>query len=92
MDSYGLVIASDRQGAGDDEELAGAVATNVSRTASQGTVEMGLGPFEEGLLEGESSNLHIRDIGEMILGVLAERGVKLGMLEKQIREFAERIP
>jgi predicted regulator of Ras-like GTPase activity (Roadblock/LC7/MglB family) len=39
-------------------------------------------------VEGETGNIHIVQLDEMILAVFAKSDVKMGMLEKSIRDFA----
>ena len=51
-------------------------------------VKLNVGEFEEGLVEGESGNIHILHVEEMILAVFAKSDVKMGLLEKSIRDFA----
>ena len=87
MDQYGLVVAASLA-AGFDEGLAAALITNVYRIASGNAAKLGVGQFEESLIEGEQGNVHIALIEEMILAVFAKPEVKLGLLEKGIRDFA----
>ena len=87
VDQYGLVIASDLESTL-DETLAGALITNVYRSASNHTLKLGVGQFEEGFVEGTEGNLHIVQFDDMILTVFAKPDVKLGLLEKSIRDFA----
>jgi predicted regulator of Ras-like GTPase activity (Roadblock/LC7/MglB family) len=84
VDQYGLVVAAALDESL-DEGLAGALITNIYRTTSGNSVKLTVGQFEEGLIEGESGNIHIVQIEEMILAVFAQSGVKMGMLEKSIR-------
>jgi predicted regulator of Ras-like GTPase activity (Roadblock/LC7/MglB family) len=51
-------------------------------------VKLNVGTFEEGLIEGDSGNIHLLQLDEMILAVFAKSEVKMGMLEKSIRDFA----
>src|SRR5207302_2409852 len=90
VDQYGLVVAADLD-ASIDEGLAGALITNVYRTASGNSVKLNVGVFEEGLIEGETGNIHIVQFDEMILAVFAKADVKMGMLEKSIRDFATQV-
>lgn len=90
VDAYGLVIAS----ALDDnmeEELAGALITNIYRAASTNAPYMGVGSFEDGVVEGEDGHIHLMLLGDMTLAVFATSALKLGLLEKKIRTFAESI-
>ncbi|HTL51710.1 MAG TPA: roadblock/LC7 domain-containing protein [Planctomycetota bacterium] len=90
VDAYGLVIAS----ALDDnieEELAGALITNIYRAASTNAPYMGVGTFEDGVVEGEDGHIHLMLMGDMTLAVFATASLKLGLLEKKIRTFAESI-
>ena len=87
VDQYGLVVAADLD-ASIDEGLAGALITNVYRTAAANSVKLNVGEFEEGLVEGDSGNIHILHVEEMILAVFAKADVKMGLLEKSIRDFA----
>lgn len=87
VDRYGLVVAADLGGLL-DEGLAGALITNVFRTTSENAEKLGVGDFEEGVIEGESGNVHVALLGEQILAVFASRNVKMGLLQKHIRDFA----
>lgn len=87
VDQFGLVVAANLD-ASIDEGLAGALITNVYRTASGNAAKLGVGTFEEGVIEGETGNVHIVQFGDMILAVFAQTNVKMGLLEKTIREFA----
>lgn len=90
VDSYGLVIASYLPG-DVDEELAGAMITNIYRATARSAEQMGLGTFEDGLIEGETGNIHIVAVADMILAVFAESSIKMGLLERAIREFASAV-
>jgi predicted regulator of Ras-like GTPase activity (Roadblock/LC7/MglB family)/predicted Zn-dependent protease len=90
VDSYGLVIASHLKD-GVDEELAGAMITNIYRATARSAQQMGLGSFEDGVIEGEEGNIHIIAIQDMILSVFASAAVKMGLLEKAIRDFASAV-
>ncbi len=90
VDPYGLVIAGDLK-ADIDEELAGAMITNIFRAVARSAEPMGIGSFEDGLIEGGEGNIHILGIEDMILAVFASPGVKMGMLEKSIRDFVDQI-
>jgi predicted regulator of Ras-like GTPase activity (Roadblock/LC7/MglB family) len=87
VDQYGLVVAADLDNS-IDEGLAGALITNVYRTASGNAVKLNVGTFEEGLIEGDKGNIHIVQFDEMILAVFAKSDVKMGLLEKSIRDFS----
>ncbi|HYG73766.1 MAG TPA: tetratricopeptide repeat protein [Planctomycetota bacterium] len=87
VDQYGLVVAADLDSSL-DEGLAGALITNIYRTTSANSVKLNVGAFEEGLVEGDNGNIHIVQVDEMILAVFAKADVKMGMLEKSIRDFA----
>jgi predicted regulator of Ras-like GTPase activity (Roadblock/LC7/MglB family)/Flp pilus assembly protein TadD len=86
VDHYGRVIAS-RLPDGEDEELTGALVTNVYRTTVQSGRELQIGDFQDGLIEGDTANVHIIAAEEMILAVFAEATVKMGLLQKAIRDF-----
>jgi predicted regulator of Ras-like GTPase activity (Roadblock/LC7/MglB family) len=88
VDQYGLVVAASLAETL-DEGLAGALITNVYRTASSNSVKLGVGGFEEGVIEAESGHVHIIQCGEMILAVFALPTVKLGLLEHHLRQIAE---
>lgn len=87
VDQYGLVVAADLD-ASMDEGLVGALMTNVYRTAGGDAERLGIGRFEEGLIEGKDGNIHLVLLGDMILSVFAKETVKMGFLEKHIRDFA----
>jgi predicted regulator of Ras-like GTPase activity (Roadblock/LC7/MglB family) len=90
VDPYGLVIAADLNPE-IDEELGGAMITNVFRTVARSAEPLTIGTFEEGLIEGEGGNIHLMGVEDMILAVFADPKVKMGMLEKTIRDFVDRI-
>jgi len=46
---------------------------------------------KEGLIEGDDGNIHIHGVEDMILAVFASPDVKMGMLEKSIRDFVGQI-
>jgi predicted regulator of Ras-like GTPase activity (Roadblock/LC7/MglB family) len=90
VDPYGLVIAAELN-RDIDEELAGAMITNVFRTVARSAEQLSIGTFEEGLIEGDGGNIHLMGVEDMILAVFADPKVKQGMLEKTIRDFVDRI-
>lgn len=87
VDQYGLVVAADLDSSL-DEGLAGALITNIYRTTSSNSLKLSVGSFEEGVVEGDKGNIHILQIDDMILAVFAKAEVKMGLLEKTIRDFA----
>lgn len=87
VDQYGLVVAADLDQS-IDEGLAGALITNVYRTTSGNSLKLNVGQFEDGLVEGEHGNIHLVQVEEMILAVFAKADVKMGLLEKSIRDFS----
>lgn len=86
VDPYGLVVASQLPD-GQEEDLVGALVTNVYRTTVHSAEQMQIGQFEEGLIEGADANVHIISVHDMILAVFAESSVKMGMLQKAINDF-----
>ncbi|MGH7145473.1 MAG: roadblock/LC7 domain-containing protein [Planctomycetota bacterium] len=90
VDAYGLVIAAALD-SNIEEELAGALITNIYRSASTNAPYMGVGTFEDGVVEGEDGHIHLMLLGDMTLAVFATAALKLGLLEKKIRTFAESI-
>ncbi len=90
VDNYGLVIASD-MAMEVEEELAGAMITNIFRTTSQSAHDMGIGDFSEGLIEGEKGHIHIVGIGEMVLAVFAAPETKAGLLHRGIVDFVTKV-
>jgi predicted regulator of Ras-like GTPase activity (Roadblock/LC7/MglB family)/cytochrome c-type biogenesis protein CcmH/NrfG len=90
VDQYGLVVAASLV-ASLDEALAGALITNIYRATSGNAAKLTVGLFEEGLVEGSGGNIHIVRVEEMILAVFAQPGVKMGLLEKSIRDFASTV-
>jgi predicted regulator of Ras-like GTPase activity (Roadblock/LC7/MglB family) len=88
VDQFGLVVAANLDPSL-DEGLAGALITNVYRSASNNAAKLGVGQFEEGIIEGADGNIHIVQFDDMILTIFAAGDVKLGLLEKSIRDFAE---
>lgn len=89
-DPWGLVIAADL-GKELDEQLAGAMITTIFRSVSRSAEAVGIGTFEDGLIEGEKGNIHLMGVEDMILAVFAEPTARMGMLEKSIRDFCDRI-
>jgi predicted regulator of Ras-like GTPase activity (Roadblock/LC7/MglB family) len=90
VDPYGLVIAANLT-EDVDENLAGAMITNIYRAVARSAEPMGIGAFEDGLIEGERGNIHVMGVEDMILAVFAEPSVKMGMLEKTLRDFVDKI-
>ena len=90
VDPFGLVISSALEESM-DEELAGALITNVYRTTSESAEKMGVGEFEDGVIEGEDGFIHIEGFGEMILAVFCDKTAKKGMIGEAIRRFGERV-
>jgi len=90
VDAFGLVIASHLKDSV-DEELAGAMITNIYRSTARSAQQMGLGNFEDGVIEGEEGNIHLISVQDMILAVFASAAVKMGLLEKGIRDFASSV-
>jgi len=90
VDPYGLVVASDFAFDA-DEELIAAMVTNIHRSTAESAGSLGVGVFEDGLIESESGTLHVVGIKEMILAVLAAKKTKPGLLEQQIRAFAAEV-
>lgn len=87
VDQYGLVVASNLDPSF-DEGLAGALMSNVYRATSTHALKLGVGQFEEGFIEGTDGNIHIVQFDDMIMTVFAKTDVKLGLLEKNIRDFS----
>jgi len=90
VDNYGLVIASDIA-MEVEEELAGAMITNIFRTTSQSAEDMGIGSFSEGLIEGDSGHIHVIGVGEMVLAVFAAPETKAGMLHQAVMDFVTKV-
>ncbi len=90
VDPYGLVIAA-KLSKDVDEDLAGAMITNIYRAVARSAEPMGIGAFEDGLIEGEGGNIHVMGLEDMILAVFADPSVKMGMLEKTLRDFVDNI-
>ena len=65
--------------------------TNVFRTVARSAEPLSIGTFEDGLIEGEGGNIHLMGVEDMILAVFADPKVKMGMLEKTIRDFVDQI-
>lgn len=86
VDFEGLVIAS-HLASDMDEQLIGGLVTNIYRTTVNGTKQLHIGEFGDGLIEGDEANVHIIVVDDMLLAVLAEPTVKLGLLQKAIRDF-----
>jgi predicted regulator of Ras-like GTPase activity (Roadblock/LC7/MglB family) len=89
-DAWGLVVASDLKFDA-DENLAGAMVTNVFRAVARSAEPLGIGAFQDGLIQGESGNIHIAELEDMILAVFTDPKVRMGMLEKTLRDFAETV-
>jgi predicted regulator of Ras-like GTPase activity (Roadblock/LC7/MglB family) len=86
VDPYGLVIASELAD-GHDEELTGALVTNIYRTTVHSAEQLQIGGFEDGLIEGDDVNVNIVAIEDMVLAIFTETTVKMGLLQKAIRDF-----
>ena len=90
VDPYGLVIAA-KLDEDMEEDLAGAMITNIYRAVARSAEPMGIGAFEDGLIEGEDGNIHVMGVEDMILAVFADPSVKMGMLEKTLRDFVDKV-
>ena len=90
VDNYGLVIASDMS-MDVEEELAGAMITNIFRTTSQSAEDMGIGSFSEGLIEGETGHIHVVGIGDLVLAVFGTPETKAGMLHQGLQDFVSKV-
>lgn len=90
VDPYGLVIAA-KLAKDVDEDLAGAMITNIYRAVARSAEPMGIGVFEDGLIEGDGGNIHVMGVEDMILAVFADPDVKMGMLEKTLRDFVDSV-
>jgi len=89
VDNYGLPVASDLPG-GMEEALAAAMATGLRRSAGPACGEMGLGSFDEIVVESTEGSIYVYALREMTLAVFAERGAKAGMVERCVQGFAEK--
>lgn len=88
IDPYGLVIASDLT-ANMDENLAGALITNIARTVSGLAKELTLGEFEDGIIDSQQGSIHVLRVDQMTMGVFASPETKAGLLQRAIHTFAE---
>ena len=88
-DTYGLTIAGDTGII--DEALLGAMITSICRSATSACEEFSLGIIQHGIIETQTSQLHIICFGDMILSIATDAGVKQGLLERRIRSFCETV-
>ncbi|MBN2712839.1 MAG: tetratricopeptide repeat protein [Planctomycetes bacterium] len=90
LDPNGLVIASDLPD-GMNEELTGALITNIFRIADDHAKNLTLGEFEDGIIDTETGRIHIIRVAQMIMAVFAGTETKAGLLQRAIHTFAERV-
>lgn len=90
VDAFGLVIASSLDES-TDEGLAGALITNVYRTTSESAEKMGVGAFEDGVIEGERGFISIVGFDDWVLAIFCDPTAKQGMIGQAIRHFGERV-
>ncbi len=89
VDNYGLPVAAALPG-GMEEALAAAMVTGLRRSASPACGEVGLGAFEELVVESSSGAIYVYALREMTLAVFTAGGAKAGMVERRVHSFAER--
>ncbi len=89
VDNYGLPVAAALPGAM-EEALAAAMVTGLRRAASPACGEMGLGAFEELVVESASGTIYVYALQEMTLAVFTSPEAKAGMVERQAHAFAKR--
>lgn len=90
IDPYGLVIASDLP-QGVDEELTAALITNLYRSVTEGSKDLLIGSFEDGVVSTTGGSIHLLGLDQMTMGVIASPETKTGLLHRAIRIFAERV-
>ncbi len=88
VDNYGLPVAAALPG-GMEQALAAAMVTGLRRSASPACGEMGLGAFEELVVESSSGAVYVYALREMTLAVFTVAGAKAGMVERRAQSFAE---
>jgi predicted regulator of Ras-like GTPase activity (Roadblock/LC7/MglB family) len=89
VDNYGLPVASELA-ADMEEALAAAMATGLRRSASPACGELGIGAFDEMVVESASGSIYVYALREMTLAIFAEHGAKAGMIERCAHSFAEK--
>jgi predicted regulator of Ras-like GTPase activity (Roadblock/LC7/MglB family) len=89
VDNYGLPVAS-AVPEGTEEGLAAAMTTGLRRSGSPACGEMGLGSFDEMVVESAEGSIYVYALREMTLAVFAAHGAKAGLVERHVREFAEK--
>ncbi|MHC4884620.1 MAG: roadblock/LC7 domain-containing protein [Planctomycetota bacterium] len=90
VDSHGLVIGSEMP-EGQDEELAAALITSIFRSSMECTDDFGLGQMEEMSLETETGSIHLLNLEELMVAVIATAGTKAGLLQRALHTFAEKV-
>ncbi len=90
VDNYGLPVVSELA-AGMEEALASAMATGLRRSASPACGELGIGAFEEMVVESASGSIYVYALREMTLAIFAQHGAKAGMIERCAHSFAEKV-
>ncbi len=92
IDRLGLVVASrNRDGAEIDEEMAGALVTNILRASGSATDAFGLGRMEEGILESEAGCAYLMDLDETAVAVFGQSDAKPGLLQQAVHAFARAV-
>lgn len=90
IDAFGMVIAADLP-EGMNEELAGALITNICRTATDHSEALTIGTFEEAMIDCGDRRIQVLRVAEMIMGVITSPQTKTGLLQRAIHTFAERV-
>jgi predicted regulator of Ras-like GTPase activity (Roadblock/LC7/MglB family)/thioredoxin-like negative regulator of GroEL len=89
VDNYGLPVASSLP-EGTEEALAAAMTTGIRRSASPACGEVGLGAFEEMVVESAGGSIYVYALREMTLAVFTKSSAKAGMVERKVHVFAEK--
>ena len=86
----GLVIASTLTDA-DDGEVLGAMSAAVFGEINKSTKRIGIGPLMDAIIDAQQGTILLLEARDMILVVIAQRGINLGLVKLEMRRAAKRI-
>lgn len=90
IDRFGLVVAS-RTPETLDEEMTGALVTNIFRASANAADPFGLGRIEEGVIESEAGCAFLMDLEDMVVAVFGAPNAKPGLLQQAVRTFTRSV-
>lgn len=86
----GLLVASSGRG-GEQDEVVAAMTAAILGTVNRAAQSAGLGQASDILIGATDSALHITQVGDVIIVVVADKGVNVGLVRLAIRRTANKI-